>query len=284
MNKQILAGTVKAIDTQDPNGAFEVVLSAPTLDRDGEVIDVRAFEPLPDHITFDVDHGMSVTTTVGSGVPAYEGDLLVVRGTYASTVLGQEVRTLVNEGHIRSTSVAFMNAKREVKDGVPHIVKAELLNGAFVCIPSNRDALVAASKSVGRVPGLKALEGSYEQRREDIQNAVRAANPEAWWVYVVATYDDAVVYELDAPDGTTRWRVPYTLTDDGLSLGSAEQVEIVETVEPVKDTVATDTKSSTATTPELAAADAAAAPAEVNVGTQALIATTRANAALLLTT
>lgn len=148
--KMFALGEVKAIEDADgdPNGEFDVILSAPTLDRDGEVIDAKVFEPLPDHITFDIDHGMSTATTVGSGVPEYLDDgRLRVRGTYSSIPRAQEVRTLVREGHIRTTSVAFMSAVREEKDGVPHIVKAELLNGAFVPIPSNRESIVLSSKS-----------------------------------------------------------------------------------------------------------------------------------------
>ena len=146
--KRYLMGTVKALDDgEDPNGSFEVILSAPTLDRDGEVIDAEAFEPLPDHVTFDIDHGMSVATTVGSGAPSYDDEgRLLVKGTYSSIPRAQEVRTLVREGHIRTTSVAFMDAKREQKDGVTHIVKAELLNGAFVPIPSNRESVVVSAK------------------------------------------------------------------------------------------------------------------------------------------
>lgn len=285
MRKHILVGSVKAVDGDNPNGNFEVILSAPTLDRDGEVIDAKAFDPLPDHITFDIDHGMSVSTTVGSGAPRYEGDQLKVRGSYASTSLAQEVRTLVNEGHIRSTSVAFMDAKREVKDGVPHIVKAELLNGAFVAIPSNREAAILSSKALQLTerPGVKALEGSYEQRREDISNAIRAANPDTLWSYLVATFDDAVIYELEERDGTTRWRAPYTIGDEGVTLGTAEQVEIVEVVEPVKG-VDTSGNKSTDTDPEEAAAPAAATPpADVTVATQhqARVEVARAAATLL---
>jgi len=40
-----------------------------------------------------------------------------------------------------------MGAVREEKDGVPHVVKAELLNGAFVPIPSNRESEVLSAKS-----------------------------------------------------------------------------------------------------------------------------------------
>ena len=147
--KMFALGEVKSVEDADgdPNGEFDVILSAPTLDRDGEVIDARVFEPLPDHITFDIDHGMSTATTVGSGRPFYDGDVLRVKGTYSSIPRAQEVRTLVREGHIRTTSVAFMGAVREEKDGVPHIVKAELLNGAFVPIPSNRESVVLSAKS-----------------------------------------------------------------------------------------------------------------------------------------
>lgn len=146
------AAVVESADSESASGAFEVILSAATLDRDGEIIDSRAFDPLPDHIAFDIDHGMTVTTTVGSGKPSYDEDgTLRVKGTYASTALAQEVRTLVSEGHIRTTSVTFMAAEREQKDGIPHVVKAELLNGTFTPIPSNREAVVLSSKALAAV-------------------------------------------------------------------------------------------------------------------------------------
>jgi phage head maturation protease len=143
-------GLVDTVETDSPNGAFEVVLSAATLDRDGEVIDSRAFDPLPDHVPFDIDHGMTVQTTVGSGTPYYAEDgSLRVKGTFASTPLAQEVRTLVAEGHIRTTSVTFMAAER-VKDekSIDHVVRAELLNGTFTPVPSNREAVVLSAKAL----------------------------------------------------------------------------------------------------------------------------------------
>ena len=130
-------------------GTFEVILSAPTKDRDGDTLLPDEWkQPLPDHITFDSDHGMSVATTVGSGVPRIDEGTgnLIVSGTYSSLPRAQEVRTLVNEGHIRTTSVAFMSEKTQ-KDGKT-VAERELLNGAFVAIPSNREALVLASKGV----------------------------------------------------------------------------------------------------------------------------------------
>jgi HK97 family phage prohead protease len=135
-------------------GEFVAIMSAPTLDRDLEVIDAGAFAPLPEKITVDIDHAMSVRSVVASGTPFYDGDLLKIKGRFASTPLGQEVRTLVREGHLDRMSVTFRAAQRDVaEDGVTHIKSAELLNVAFVVIPSNRDAAVLAAKSADERTG-----------------------------------------------------------------------------------------------------------------------------------
>lgn len=145
-------------------GTFEVVLSAPTKDRDGDTLLPEEWkQPLPEHITFDQDHLMSVAGTVGSGTPRIDekSGELIVSGTYSSLPRAQDVRTLVNEGHIRTTSVAFMSEK-SVKDGKTGTIR-ELLNGAFVAIPSNREALVLSSK------GLKAGARNSAADTEKIQ-------------------------------------------------------------------------------------------------------------------
>lgn len=150
-------------------GAFEVILSSPSLDRDGDTLLPEDWKtPLPDHITFDADHGMSVATTVGSGTPRIDAATgnLIVSGTYSSLPRAQEVRTLVNEGHIRTTSVAFMSEKDGMKDGKP-VVKRELLNGAFVAIPSNRDSLVLASKGMKAGARNSATDQAHMQTAHD---------------------------------------------------------------------------------------------------------------------
>lgn len=280
MNRSFLAGHVKALDDDTPTGSFEVILSSPSLDRDGEVIDTGAFEPLPAHITFDVDHGMSTVTTVGSGAPTYEDGNLVVRGTYASTPLAQETRALVKEGHIRTTSVAYMAPRIEVRDGVKHIVKAELLNGAFVAVPANRDALVLAAKSATRdtgQPGLKAIEGSYEERREHLGDAVRQANPEAWWTYIVATFDGSVVYEVEGRGAVTeRYQADYTINDAGeVTLTNVRSVDVVEVIQPA---AASDEDPAAG---KAAATAPAVPPAAVPMATRALAATAEADTLLL---
>jgi hypothetical protein len=160
-------------------GSFEVILSAPTEDRDGETLLPEEWkQPLPPRITFDSDHGMSVATTVGSGVPRIDPSTgnLIVAGTYSSLPRAQEVRTLVNEGHIQTTSVAFMSSRSPQKDGKQTITR-ELLNGAFVAIPSNREALVMASKSVEQKVGARnaAADMEHIQAAHDHTAALGAA-------------------------------------------------------------------------------------------------------------
>lgn len=275
--KRYLMGTVKALDDdgEDANGSFEVILSAPTLDRDGEVIDAQAFEPLPAHVTFDIDHGMSVATTVGSGVPSYddEGRLKVV-GTYSSIPRAQEVRTLVREGHIRTTSVAFMDAKREKgKDGKTHITSAELLNGAFVPIPSNREALVVSAKEYSAKVGARNSEQdtsrlqqihdlsvengaecatkaarmlgavrkfagglSANQLRESLTSTVRDAyGAERTWVWIRDFDADWVVFEVeDEEHAVSLYRQSYSASGAVITLsGDAEPVAVRVTYVPV---------------------------------------------------
>jgi len=148
--RKSLDATIEPVDESDdrfgPNGGFTAVLSTPSLDRDGDVLAREEWiTPLPDHITVDSDHGMSVATTIGSARPYFdEGGRLLIDTSFSSIPRAQEVRTLVREGHIKTVSVAFLT-DRSKKDGTP---KRELLNAGVVAIPSNRDAIILDAKSV----------------------------------------------------------------------------------------------------------------------------------------
>lgn len=231
--------SIENTDDEFP-GSFRVILSAPTEDRDGETLAAEDWKlPLPDHITFDTDHGMSVSTTVGSGkpflndagqVPDAPAGALIVDGTYSSLDRAQEARTLVKEGHIKTTSVAYMTVPSKTKGALRTV--RELLNGAFVAVPSNREAVVLESKSLERKAGArnaaadlekiqqihdltlelgatpddgsakshrgrrvtKALAGSMELTLERIRDELQEANP-GFWVWLRGTVPN------DAGDG-----------------------------------------------------------------------------------
>ena len=139
--------SVTAPDDTFP-GTFEAILSAPTKDRDGEtLLPTEWKQPLPDHITVDMDHEMTVAGTIGSAKPWIdEKGNLRISGRFASTAKAQEVRTLMQEGHINRTSVAFMSEKTH-KDGVSSVTR-EVLNAAVVAIPANREAVVLSAKGL----------------------------------------------------------------------------------------------------------------------------------------
>lgn len=233
------------------HGSFEAILSAPTLDRDGDVFATSEWKlPLPEHITIDIDHGMSAATTVGSAEPFFDDDgNLRVRGTFASTPLGQEIRTLVNEGHIRTMSVAALEDSAPTKDADGNsVVTRELLNGAFVAVPSNREARILASKSLGRPEMIvgrraKAINGSLGDLESSIRQAARDAfgsdDPDADFdnIWVQAVFLDEltsgrVVFEHDAPDGCQTLCATFELGEDGsVSFGEPQPARLVTTVE-----------------------------------------------------
>lgn len=175
-------------------GSFRVVLSAPTKDRDGDTLRPEEWkQPLPEHVTFDQDHLMSVAGTVGSGAPHIDEKTgnLIVEGTYSSLPRAQDVRTLVKEGHINRTSVAFMTERIPQKDGAPKIVR-ELLNGAFVAIPSNREAVVLDAK------GLKA--GSRNSKSD--QDMIQGIHDHATGLGADCAGTAKSLNRKDAEDGT----------------------------------------------------------------------------------
>lgn len=285
-----------------PNGSFEVILSAPTVDRDGEVVDSKAFEPLPEHITFDTDHSMTCDSVVGSGAPYYAADgTLRVKGGFAGDERSQTIRQKVTEGHIRTTSVTFMAARREKDDkGVQHVVKAELLNGTFTPIPSNRESVVLTAKSIvakeGRrnsgsdmeriqamhdmsaelgascdggkrlsVPAeAKSIVGSLEAQRDRVADALEDAYPDGW-TYIRGVLPDTVVF--DAWNGDEQATYQQSYTDDGSVVtltGDPAEVDVMEIVTPDADAdrETDDGLKSTAATAEATGSPAADAAAD----------------------
>lgn len=256
-------------------GEFRVVLSTEDLDRDGDTLLAEEWKtPLPEHITFDTDHGMSVTSVVGSGAPAFEEidgkQAIVVEGTYSSIDRAQEVRTLVNEKHIRTTSVAF----RTIKSGKGAGAKSmrELLNGAFVAVPANTEAKVLESKSfdlkvgarnskndaalvqtildaavaLGADPestkayapvGLKSIMGSVEALQDRLRDELRETYP-GKWPWVRATFPDEGylvfdIYDYELGAGNQSYRQSFT--DDGSVVtltGTPEAVDVMEVITP----------------------------------------------------
>jgi len=278
-------------DDAADHGAFEVVLSTPDKDREGEEVKAAEWElPLPDHITFDNDHGMSVASTIGSGVPTIEDGNLIVRGTFASTPLAQDTRTLVAEKHIRTTSVTFRR-KSVVVDGA-RVVRRELLNGAFVAVPANPKAVVLSSKSLAAgveddepedgavVKAMasavrKALLGSFEERQQAVQHALdRLYRRTSTYGYLVGTTETTAVWRTwsyaDDDSDRAEWRADYSIDSNGTAtLETPQRVRVVEVVTEALEETETQPAATTARSTSADATKDAADQAEQVSGSHA---------------
>lgn len=168
--------TVSTVESENPNGEFEVILSTEALDRDKENLWADEWKtPLPAKIHIDGDHGRSLDKTVGSAVPRLEGNQMVAKGTFAGTPYAQMVRQLVNEGHVNSLSVTYSESKNQKGEGV----QRELLNAAFVAIPANPEAVVLASKNatLDKTEGGMSASGDNPQvpKHDDMIQAIHDA-------------------------------------------------------------------------------------------------------------
>lgn len=183
MNEQFLTAAVTKM--ADDGGAWTAVASRPSIDRDDEVIEAGAFQPLPAKVPVHDRHGGEL---IGSARPYYVGPDLMVDGRFATTPKAQIVRQLVRESHLETMSVVFMPLKDRSVDGRRHITKGELLAVDWAPISSNRDA---------RVLAVRSYEGS-DDFMDWVWKEVRAAER----VLVDLALDDAkhVLTEVKAAD------------------------------------------------------------------------------------
>jgi hypothetical protein len=182
--------TIADVDDDDliygPNGGFTAVLSTPSVDRDGDSLLRDEWIDLPEHCTLDMDHGMTVATTIGSFTPYWGDDgALMMRAAFSSIPRAQEARTLVKEKHVRDVSVAFMTDKTK-KSGEP---RRELLNAGIVGIGSNREAKILDSKALD-VRAEEIAETPAEVRTKQIADMWEALGVKAPEPYGHVTYAD----------------------------------------------------------------------------------------------
>lgn len=184
----VLKDALGTVQPGEDENSFEIVLSTGTKDRDGEEVLPEEWElPLPEHITMDADHGMTAEKTVGSGKPTIEDGKMIVRGSWAKTPLANDIRSLVNDGHIKTTSVAFLRKTATDQKSGAKVVKRELLNGAFVAIPANPEAVVLSSKAGARnnKNDAKAIQAIHDHAASlgatcSAEKAVKAVTDASW--------------------------------------------------------------------------------------------------------
>lgn len=121
------------------DGEFEVVATTEGVDRDGEVIKVSGwdftnFQKSP-VLLWGHDYG---SLPIGAVTDIrVEGTSVIAKGVFARSEFAQEVRSLYDDGFVKTVSVGFIPHERTGAT----ITKAELLELSFVSVPSNPDAL-----------------------------------------------------------------------------------------------------------------------------------------------
>lgn len=291
-----LAFDLKAVDGGDPNGEFEAILSTPGVDREGETVAAGALNPLPKSIPVHFAHDfIAGAAPIGVAEPYYDGDTLKVRGRFAPTERAQEMRALVNGGFVTAMSAGFIATKRKGKS----IIQGDLIEGSLTATPVNTQALILASKSLERPTvmealvakagarnnrtdasrlqqihdyavengaactpsskSLKAVDGSWEQRQEELYETLRAAHPDADYVEILATFDNNIVYEIHGGVyDDAQFRRSYTFDGNEVVLAAPEEVEAVENL-VITPAGAEPPAGKSVSDPSAAAASAAAA-------------------------
>lgn len=149
------------------DGEFEVVATTEGVDRDGEVIKVSGwdftnFKKNPVLLWGHDYYSMPIGAVTEIKV---EGTSVIAKGVFAKSERAQEVRSLYDDGFIKTVSVGFIPLE---KNG-PMITKAELLELSFVSVPSNPDALDRLKSFEKKYATLDVKDAQQEEKKEEQQ-------------------------------------------------------------------------------------------------------------------
>jgi len=120
-------------------GEFEVVATSEKVDRDGEVIKLDGWD-FSNYMLNPVvleSHDIGCMPVGAVTDLRVENGKVIVRGVFARTDEGQELRQLYDDGILRTVSVGFIPKQRQGNI----ITQAELIEISFVSVPSNPEAM-----------------------------------------------------------------------------------------------------------------------------------------------
>lgn len=147
METKHLAVTVEKAASGEFDARF--VMSAATPDRVRDTIDAKAYEPATriDKLIALFNHDPNQIAGYWTDIKA-AGDTLTGSIKFASTSLGQMLKTLIDEGVPLGASVGFRGKGEPNKQGGIHFKEIELLETSIVSTPAHPRAMQIA-KSFG---------------------------------------------------------------------------------------------------------------------------------------
>lgn len=164
------------------SGEFEVVATTESEDRDGEVILASAWDfknYIKNPVVLWGHDWYSKPVGAVTSIQQIDGKV-IVKGVFADTEAGQEIRKLYDSGILRTVSVGFLTRERRG----PVITKAELVELSFIPIPSNTDAMrteqIKALKNIEKMLKQEEKKQEEEQPNTVIEDAEKSdSNDEA---------------------------------------------------------------------------------------------------------
>lgn len=198
------------------------------------------------------------TQVVGTFTAKEDERGLLIAGRFDATDEGQRARTRAQSGSAPGLSVGFV-LEQTLADDPNGITVARLVEGSLITarMASTPGAQVTGVRQATIVAGstraaadmeqraVAPIAGSYEERREQLAEAVHAwalgrlgepAQDNDWYAYVEASFPDSVVATVArwTPESSREtFRFDYTVTDGRPTLGDPEAVEITAKVEPL---------------------------------------------------
>ncbi len=145
---------------------------------------------------------------------------------------GQEAYSGFKKGYLSGLSMGYETIKKAFDGQIRDLLEVKLWEGSAATFPMNEEAGTTSVKAIGTMEGLGF---SYEDILWVLGQAVAEIEryPDEWdtdWMrpryWKTATYSTAVIVE-DSKSAGQLYKVPYTLTDDGMiTLGDMEPVQI----------------------------------------------------------
>jgi hypothetical protein len=205
-----------ALSRVSDDGTFTAILSTPSVDREGESLGSHQWkQPLPKSISITLDHTGSVADVVASGEPYMASDgSLRLKGRFAATEKGQQIRQLVVGGHVDKLSVEMLRHKGANGEPIN-----ELTAASFVLLPANEDAVVLSAKAFNDQLSviLKAAGGGDAAMLQ----AIHDASSHLGAMCVAAVSDMDPTGEADDLDPDHDGDIDYSGADDGANKAAA---------------------------------------------------------------
>lgn len=169
LTKKLTEDTVKQIRAKmaprasvKGEGEFEVVATTESVDREGEILLTEGWDfknYLNNPIVLWGHDWYSKPIGAVTDIQQEDGKI-IMKGVFAPTEQGQEVRALYESGILRTVSVGYLVKERNG----PVLTKMEMIELSFVAVPANPEAMTTAQKTA-----LKKLEKSLSYAVKDTE-------------------------------------------------------------------------------------------------------------------